>query len=57
MNGTPSAANMIRKAFSRLCLMLLLAVLLPASVFAAEQGKKTVRAGWFESPFNMTDSF
>ncbi len=57
MNGTPSAANMIRKVFSRLCLMLLLAVLLPASVFAAEQGKKTVRVGWFESPFNMTDSF
>ena len=40
-----------------LCLSLLLAVLVPVSVFAAEQGKKTVRVGWYESPFNITDSY
>ena len=40
-----------------LCLSLLLAVLVPVSVFAAEQGKKTVRVGWYESTFNMTDSY
>ena len=45
-----------------LCLSLLLAVLLPLSVFAAEPaktetGKKIVRVGWYESPFCMTDSF
>ena len=57
MNDTPSAVNLIRNVFSRLCLMLLLAVLFSASVFASGQGKKTVRVGWFESPFNMTDSF
>ncbi len=40
-----------------LCLSLLLAVLVPVSVFAAEPGKKTVRVGWYESPFNITDSY
>ena len=39
-----------------LCLSLLLAVLVPVSVFAAEPGKKTVRVGWYESPFNITDA-
>ena len=40
-----------------LCLSLLLAVLIPVSVFAAEPGKKTVRVGWYESPFNITDAY
>ena len=40
-----------------LCLSLLLAVLVPVSVFAAEPGKKTVRVGWYESPFNITDAY
>ena len=49
------------------CLVLLLAVLLPMSAFAAEPGqvvpakpaaeKKIVRVGWYESPFNMTDPY
>lgn len=51
------ASNRIRKVFRGLCLLLLLAVLLPAVSFADVQEKKTVRVGWFESPFNMTDSF
>lgn len=51
------ASNRIRKVFPGLCLLLLLAVLLPAVSFADVQEKKTVRVGWFESPFNMTDSF
>ena len=51
------AANRIRKVIPGLCLLLLLAVLLPAVSFADVQEKKTVRVGWFESPFNMTDSF
>ena len=43
------------------CLSLLLAVLLSLSAFAAEPartgtGKKTVRVGWYESSFCMTDS-
>ena len=38
-----------------LCISLLLAVLTPASVFAAARGKKIVRVGWFESTFNITD--
>ena len=50
-------ANRIRKVIPGLCLLLLLAVLLPAVSFADVQEKKTVRVGWFESPFNMTDSF
>lgn len=40
-----------------LCLSLLLAVLFPMPAFAAGQGKKTVRAGWYESPFNMRDAY
>ena len=51
------ASNRIRKVFPGLCLLLLLAVLLPAVSFADVQEKKTVRVGWFESPFNITDSF
>ena len=42
------AANRIRKVFPGLCLLLLLAVLLPAVSFADVQEKKTVRVGWFE---------
>lgn len=57
MTKKPSAENRIRKSFLGLCLLLLLAVLLPAISFADVQEKKTVRVGWFESPFNMTDSF
>ena len=56
MKNTPSLANTIRIVSFGLCLMLL-AALFPASVFAAEREKKTVRVGWYESPFNMTDSF
>ena len=57
MTNNPSAANRIKKSFIGLCLLLLLAVLLPAISFADVPEKKTVRVGWFESPFNMTDSF
>ena len=57
MTNNPSAANRIKKSFLGLCLLLLLAVLLPAISFADVQEKKTVRVGWFESPFNITDSF
>ncbi|MBE6095656.1 MAG: EAL domain-containing protein [Schwartzia succinivorans] len=57
MTNNPSAANRIKKSFIGLCLLLLLTVLLPAISFADVQEKKTVRVGWFESPFNITDSF
>ena len=57
MTNKPFAANRIKKVFPGLCLLLLLAVLLPVVSFADGQEKKTVRVGWFESPFNMTDSF
>ncbi len=57
MTNNPSATNRIKKSFMGLCLLLLLAVLLPAISFADVQEKKTVRVGWFESPFNMTDPF
>ena len=56
MKSTPSLANKIRIISLGLSLILL-AVLISVSAFAAEPGKKTVRVGWFESPFNMTDSF
>ena len=56
MKNTPSLANKIRIISFGLCLILL-AVLVSVSAFAAEPGKKTVRVGWFESPFNVTDSF
>ena len=39
-----------------LCLLLALLILLPAAV-PAESEAKTVRVGWFESPFNRKDSF
>ena len=57
MTNKPFAANRIRIVFLGLCLLLLPAVLLPAISFADVQEKKTVRVGWFESPFNITDSF
>ena len=37
-----------------LCLILAVSVLHPS---AAESGEKVVRVGWYESSFNMTDSF
>ena len=37
-----------------LCLILAGPVLQPA---AAENGEKIIRVGWYESSFNMTDSF
>ncbi len=62
MTSTSSVAGKNRIAYFWLCLSLLLAVLLPLSAFAAEPaiteaGKKTVRVGWYESPFCMTDAF
>ncbi len=56
MTNKPSAANRIKENYFTLFL-LLLAFLLPAISFADGQEKKTVRVGWFESPFNITDSF
>ena len=55
MEKPPSVANNVKTIAFRLCLLLLLGFLVPALAFSS--GKKTVRVGWFESPFNMTDSF
>ncbi len=57
MTNAPSVVRKKSILSFWLCLSLLLAVLVPMSVFAAEQGKKTVRVGWYESPFNITDSY
>ena len=55
MSHRPSVFGKKRILSLLLCLSLLLAVLIPASAFAAPARKKTVRVGWFESTFNMTD--
>ena len=39
-----------------LCLMLA-ALLLPPAAASAQDGRKVVRVGWNESPFNTTDQF
>ena len=39
-----------------LCIVMACMFLLPVTAGAQEEGK-TVRVGWYESPFNMTDSF
>ena len=38
-----------------LCAVLAAVILLPAAAFA-DSGRKTVRVGWYETPFNITDS-
>ncbi len=55
MEKPPSVANNVKTIAFRLCLLLLLVFLVPALAFSS--GKKTVRVGWYESPFNITDSF
>ena len=57
MAAKPSVTGINRILLFGLRLMLVLAVLLPFSAFAADAGKKTVRVGWFESAFNTTDRF
>lgn len=44
-----------RMVLAALCLMLALMMIIPAA--ADENREKTVRVGWFESPFNYRDSF
>ena len=39
-----------------LCLIIITALALPFTAYAAGN-EKTVRVGWYESPFNMTDKF
>jgi hypothetical protein len=39
-----------------LCLVMAIIFVLPPAAHAQETGK-TVRVGWYESPFNMTDQF
>ncbi|MBO4383998.1 MAG: EAL domain-containing protein [Clostridia bacterium] len=43
-----------RCAALALCLFVSIAVVIPAAAHAGD-GKKTVRVGWYESPFNSTD--
>ena len=52
--NTPRSAK--RMAAVLLCIMLAAAFLLPV-IAHAQEPSKTVRVGWFESPFNMTDRF
>ena len=52
--NTPTSAKRITALL--LCVMLAAAFLLPITVHARESSK-TVRVGWYESPFNMTDRF
>ena len=42
-----------------LCIVLALAFALPMTAYAqkADAGDKTVRVGWYDSPFNLTDQF
>ena len=49
--------HMLRITNLILCLILLAAVALPLTARAADSGEKTVRVGWYESPFNTTDRF
>jgi len=39
-----------------ICLVMLMVIILPVNTHAEETGK-TVRVGWYESPFNQTDEF
>ena len=56
MTHIPSVFSKKRIIALWLCFMVMLAVLVPVSALAAATGKKTVRVGWFESIFNMTDA-
>ena len=40
-----------------ICLVMVCVCLLPFAACAQETDKKTVRVGWYESPFNITDAF
>ena len=46
-----------RLAAVLLCLVMACVCLLPVAAGAQEPERKTVRVGWYESPFNMTDAF
>ena len=51
-----ATADRIMRAFSALmCIVFLAAFLTPVAI-GAQDGSKTVRVGWYESPFNSTDS-
>ena len=56
MKGRTSVTRIRRCVCALLCLAFALA-LLPAAGARAEEGKKIVRVGWYESSFNTTDSF
>ena len=38
-----------------ICLLVVTGIFFPAAAFAREPERKTVRVGWYESPFEMTD--
>jgi len=57
MTRNPSVFNKKIIAALWLCLVVLAAVLAPVSAFAETNGKRTIRVGWVESTFNMTDRF
>ena len=49
--------NMAKKFISLMLALILTLAVIPASVGAAQKAEKTVRVGWYESPFNTTDEF
>lgn len=51
-----TARRTIRTAASLLCLLAVVFLAMPSTAVAEEQGK-TVRVGWYESPFNQTDRY
>ncbi len=57
MNMTPSKRiHLTHLAALLLCLALAAGLLPPIAAYAQEEGR-TVRVGWYESPFNHTDQF
>ena len=51
-----SFTNIKRMIVIVLSLVTAMTFMLPLTAYAQESGK-TVRVGWYESPFNMTDQF
>ena len=53
----PNTTPRIKRIPALLLCLMLAALLLPPAAARAQDGRKVVRVGWNESPFNTTDQF
>ena len=55
LNMNPGNRFHLKRSAALLLALVMAAVFLPPACASAEDGRKIVRVGWYESPFNTTD--